>query len=159
MLRVRDLAFSLVILLLVPGIHYGVDSLIYSGQWYLAYSYIFMITIPATTIVICFLAKPKPFFISGVSLAFTLSLAACICSDILWPRHGNRGLDNFMGSFGALAGSLIALYYHKTSKKIYFKSYLVLGFLGATIGFVFVYQVSCNTVIYCGPLSLMYYTT
>lgn len=158
MLHLRDMTYGLLILALIPLLHYGVDKIIYSGLWGLKYDYLPIIIIPAACIMVCGLARPTPFFLTGICLAFSLALAISMLNDMVWPRHGHRGLDYLLGSFGASAGAIISLVYLKINKTKSISSYMLLGFIGALLGFIISQQAFCNTFIYCGPFSLMYYT-
>ncbi|QLC74261.1 hypothetical protein LPB260_26570 [Pseudomonas sp. LPB0260] len=158
MLHLRDMTYGLLILALIPLLHYGIDSTIYSGLWSLKYDYLPIFIIPAACIMACGLARPAPFFLTGICLAFSLTLAMSMLNDMIWPRHGHRGLDYLLGSLGASAGAIITLTYLKISKAKSISSYTLLGFTGTLLGFIISQQAFCNTVIYCGPFSLMYYT-
>lgn|GEM_PF-6078183 len=158
MLHVRDTAYALLILLLIPGLHYSTDSVVYSGLWNLKYEYISLLILPVACIIICCIARSTRFFITGVCLAFSLTLAISMLNDMIWPRHDLRGLDYLLGSLGTFVGAIISLIYLKTKNKKSINSYKLLGFIGALLGFIISQQAFCNTIIYCGPFSLMHYT-
>jgi len=158
MLHIRDLTYGLLILALIPLLHYGIDTISFSGLWSLKYDYLPIFIIPAACIMVCGLARPAPFFLTGICIAFSLTLAMSMLNDMVWPRHGHRGLDYLLGSLGTSAGAIISLTYLKIIKKKPISSYMLLGFTGALIGFIISQQAFCNIVIYCGPFSLIHYT-
>ena len=158
MLHLRDITYALLILLLIPGLHYAIDSVIYAGSWDLKYDYVSIFIIPVACIIACSLARPTPFFLTAICLAFSLTLAISMLNDMIWPRHGHKGLDYLLGSLGTAAGAIISLIYLKIKKTKPVNSYIFLGFTGAILGFIISQQIFCNTVIYCGPFSLMHYT-
>ena len=158
MFHLRDITYALLILLLVPGLHYAIDSVIYAGSWSLKYDYVSMFIIPVACIIACSLARPMPFFLMAICLAFSLTLAISMLNDMFWPRHDHRGLDYLLGSLGTAAGAISTLIYLKIKNTKPVNSYIFLGFTGAILGFIISQQTFCNTVIYCGPFSLMYYT-
>jgi hypothetical protein len=158
MIHQRDTIYGLLILLFIPALHYLVDSVFYAGLWRLKYEYIPMLIIPVACLIALSLTRPTPFFITGICIAFSLTLAISMINDIVWPRHGLRGLDYLLGSFGTSIGAIISLIYHKTKNIISMRTCTFLGFTGALLGFIIFQQAFCNTVIFCGPFSLMHYT-
>ena len=85
MFHLRDITYALLILLLVPGLHYAIDSVIYAGSWSLKYDYVSMFIIPVACIIACSLARPMPFFLTAICLAFSLTLAISMLNDMFWP--------------------------------------------------------------------------
>ena len=158
MIHLRDMLYGFLIVVLIPLLHYGVDNVIYSGLWDLKYDYLPLFITPAACIILCGSARPAPFFLTGICLAFSLTLAMSMLNDMAWPRHGHRGLDYLLGSIGAAAGAIISLTYMKIKKKPPISSYMLLGFTGTLLGFIMSQQAFCNTVIYCGPFSFLHYT-
>jgi len=158
MLHLRDITYALLILLLIPVLHYAIDSIIYAGAWSLRYDYVSIFIIPIVCVIACSLFRPTPFFLTAICLAFSLTLAISMLNDMIWPRHDHRGLDYLLGSLGTAAGAVISLIYLKIKETKSINSYVFLGFIGAMLGFVISQQTFCNTVIYCGPFSLMHHT-
>ena len=153
----RDLILSALILLAVPGLHYGIDLLIYDGAWSLKYDYLPLLISPITSIIIISFAKPGNFFLTGMAVSVLFTLAVCMYNDATWPRHGLRGLDSVIGSIGAFSVAGLFLIYAHYQKFAFTKKFLW-GFISATAGFIVFNQAICNTMIYCGPLSLIHYT-
>lgn len=154
--RLRDFSFSVFIVLLVPFFNYYFGSIHYIDLGLIG-NLSFSI-IPLTCLVICSLIKPQPFFLTGISLAFALSLIASLTHAAIWPLHGIIGLDYYLGSIGACFGALLALTYSKHKKHNATKPIALIGFVFTIVAFLVTQQYFCNTDLYCGPFSLIFYT-
>jgi len=158
MTRLRDLSYSILIATLAPVLHHLFDAIYYTDLWEYRYDYGAIILIPLTCLIICSITKPEPFFLTGVSLAFSLPLIAMFAYTIIWPVVDGRGLDYFLGSLGAFLGALLSLVYLKHKKSKAFAPAIWVGFTGTIAFYTLTQQYFCNTVLYCGPFSLIFYT-
>ncbi|MBD9398304.1 hypothetical protein [Pseudomonas sp. PDM11] len=158
MSRLRDFGYSLLIATLVPVLHHLFDAAYYTDLWVFRYDYIPIILIPLACLIICSIAKPEPFFLTGVSLAFSLPLIAMFAYTTIWPVVDGRGLDYFLGSLGAFLGALLSLAYLKHKKGKAFARAIWVGFTGTIAFYTLTQQYFCNTGFACGPFSLIFYT-
>lgn len=69
MLHLRDITYSLLILLLILGLHYGIDSIIYSGLWNLKYDYVSILIISGRLRYSLRSLQANPFFSNGHMLS------------------------------------------------------------------------------------------
>lgn len=154
--RLHDFSFSVIIVLLVPIFNYYFEPIQHINLG--ATGNLSFVIIPLTCVIICSIIKPVPFFLTGIGLAFALPLIATLAYTAIFPGHGIIGLDYYLGSIGACFGSLLALIYSKRKKYKATRSIGLLSFAFAIVAFFVTQQYFCNTVLYCGPFSLIFYT-
>lgn len=153
--RLRDFSFSAFIVLLVPFFNYYFGSIHYLNLGFignLSFS-----AIPLACLILCSIIKPEPFFLTGISLAFALALIATFIYVAIWPIHGIIGLDYYLGSIGACFGALLALIYSKHKKYKSTRLIALISFAYAMVAFLVTQQYFCNTYLYCGPFSWIFY--
>ncbi len=154
--RLRDLSFSVFIVILVPFFNYYFASIRHIDLG-IAGNLSFTV-IPLTCLIICSIIRPVPFFLTGIGLAFALPLIATLVYTAIFPLHGIIGLDYYLGSIGACFGALLALFYTKRKEEKSTTLNPLLSFAFTMVAFFVTQQYFCNTVLYCGPFSLIFYT-
>lgn len=135
-------ALAMLILVLIKG-----DAL-YIGVWY-------YLAVPIVVLGICAAFRLAPFFLFGTSLAIAISMLAVMSVNWRASRpEGLLGLGHLFslpGAFvGVIAGSFIA---RKLEVVNPFFAFL-LGVAGFGAGYFVNQLLVCNTVVWCGPLSL-----
>jgi hypothetical protein len=135
-------AFAMAAFVLIEG-----DAL-YIGLWY----YLF---VPFAILGLCAIIRPKPFFFFGASLALSITFISYLL--INWGASrpdGLLGLGHLFSLPGALIGVLIAASISKRHVFVGSPLATIVGFLGVSLGFLSNQLLVCNTVMWCGPLSL-----
>lgn len=119
---------------------------LYLGAWY-------YLAVPLTAITIGAITRAKPPFLLGTSLAVSVTLLVYALMNLSLARpEGLLALGHLFSLPGAAAGTLIGAFLsRRLSRPI---SVLALGFAGTLVGFFLNQLVVCNTVIWCGALSL-----
>jgi len=119
---------------------------LYMGGWY-------YFVVPIAAIAIGVMARAKPLFLLGTSLAASVTLLVYAAINLSLARpEGLLALGHLFSLPGAAAGTLIGAFLsRRLSRPI---SVLALGFTGTLVGFFLSQLVVCNTVMWCGALSL-----
>jgi uncharacterized membrane protein YGL010W len=119
---------------------------LYVGVWY-------YLVVPTAAIAIGVMARAKPLFLLGTSLAVSVTLLIYVAVSLSLARpEGLLALGHLFSLPGAAAGTLIGAFLaRRLSTPI---SVLALGFAGTLVGFFLNQLVVCNTVMWCGALSL-----
>lgn len=146
------LAFSITLTTYIIYLTLGLTSLI--NQTYPEYNTLHFFIFPSTTIAILAAAKLRPLYASGISFAYFISYALYIFIDIFWARD-MIGLDHWLAAPGALAGATVALLLLKKQKTPTQTRSFLFGLTGTLTGFLLTNAVFCNTLTYCGPISIL----
>jgi hypothetical protein len=151
-----DLALALIITLMMYGTSHSVDYIFFEEAYYPQYDHLHFIGLPLVTIAMLLAGKPLPLYITGVALAYFLSYTLYIVIDTIWPRD-MVGMDHWLAAPGALIGAIAALILLKKSRSPTQIKALAFGLTGTLTGFIVANEFFCNTVTYCGPLSVLFY--
>lgn len=143
--------------MIMPSIYYTAGIFFVEDNHYPKYDYLHFTIFPLTTILISLAGRPRPMYITGVALAFLITYALYIIIDTVWPRD-MAGLDHWLATPGAIIGSIASLVILKRQSNPTQHRALILGLAGVLIGFLATNELFCNTVTYCGPLSILFYT-
>lgn len=119
---------------------------LYVGTWY-------YLVVPTAAIAIGIMARAKPLFLLGTSLAVSVTLLVYAAVNLSLARpEGLLALGHLFSLPGAAVGTVIGAFLsRRLSRPI---SVLALGFAGTLVGFFLNQLVVCNTVMWCGALSL-----
>lgn len=144
--RQRDLLQAAALALPVPITVLTLGDPLFIGLWY-------YLVIPAFIIVTGLLMKAPPPYLTGASLTVAAAYLVYMMVNYTATRpEGLLGLGHLCsipgGSIGHLLGIVLARR-HAVAVPM-----LALGALGWGVGFFLNNLVVCNTVMYCGPLSL-----
>ena len=135
-------AFTVVLIVIVKG-----DAL-YLGLWY-------YFVVPVILLGPCTALRAKPLFLFGASLALSITLIFYMAVNWRAARpEGLLGLGHVSSLPGALLGAIIAavlLRRYVSASQVFA---LLAGFAGFIVGFFINQLLICNTVMWCGPLSL-----
>lgn len=109
--------------------------------------------VPITAIAIGVIAGAKPLFLLGTSLAVSVTLLGYVAINLSLARpDGLLALGHLLSLPGAAVGTLIGAFLsRRLSNQI---SVMALGFTGALVGFFLNQLFVCNTLMWCGALSL-----
>lgn len=136
------IAFAVVLIVMVKG-----DAL-YLGFWY-------YFVVPAVFLGLCAALHTKPFFLFGTSLALSITLISYVTVNWFSSRpEGLLGLGHVFSLPGAAAGGLVAAAHLRRYASAGPATALIVAFVGVSIGFFINQLLVCNTVMWCGPLSL-----
>jgi hypothetical protein len=141
-----DVALAVAISLLLPAVVLLLGDPIYIGIWY-------YFVVPAVALGLGAAFRVKPLFLSGVSLAVTVTLL--IYMSINWSAErpeGLLGLGHLFSLPGAGIGVMLGAVLSKQTE--YPLAGLLSGLLGLLSGFLVNQIVVCNTLMWCGPLSM-----
>lgn len=136
------IALAMVALVLIKG-----DAL-YLGLLY-------YIVVPIVFLGACAAFRPAPLFLFGTASAIAVSMIALMSVNWLANRpEGLLGLGHILslpGAFVVVLGTVFV-----TRKKQMIRPFVafLLGFVGCGSGYFINQLVVCNTVMWCGPLSL-----
>jgi len=136
------ISLAVIFLTLIKG-----DAL-YLGIWY-------YFTVPAVILSLCAAIRPAPFFLTGASLGIAITLL-CVMSVNWSSSHpeGLLGLGHVSSLPGAIIGVLLAAVTAKRKNITLPYTSLSMGLGGLLIGYLINQTVVCNTVMWCGPLSM-----
>lgn len=115
-------------------------------SWVTSYGYFTALT----CIVFCLIFKPHKGFLTGLAVAFAITVIIRAINISLVSLHG-PGVDYLLGLMGAIAGTVAVLIYSKFKHSQTAERGFALGCAGALGGYFLSMFISCNTVIYCGP--------
>ena len=146
--RSNDIFLSALISLAVIFVTLIKGDALYLGTWY-------YFAVPAIILSLCAAIRPAPLFLTGASLGIAITLL-CVMS-VNWSSsqpEGLLGLGHVSSLPGAIIGVLLAAV--KAKKKHITLPYtsLSIGLGGLLIGYLINQIVVCNTVMWCGPLSM-----
>lgn len=146
--RSDDMFLAVFISLLVIFLSWIKGDALYLGIWY-------YITVPAVILSLCAVIRPAPLFLTGASLGIAITLL-CVMS-VNWSSsrpEGLLGLGHVFSLPGAIVGVLLAAVAAKKNHvRLYYIS-LLMGLGGLLVGYLINQVVVCNTVMWCGLLSI-----
>ncbi len=133
---------ALVFLVLIKG-----DPL-YLGVWY-------YLAVPVIIVGTCAAFRVAPLFLLGSSFAIAITFLSIMSVNWRAARpEGLLGLGHLFSLPGAFVGVLIAMAIVKRKATITVFAAFLFGFVGLLAGYFINQLVVCNTVMWCGPLSL-----
>ncbi|MFT3959834.1 hypothetical protein [Propionivibrio sp.] len=147
-MRVLDIcvASAIAIVMVIAVILRG-DAL-YLGLWY-------YIAVPTLILGVCIAIRPAPLFLSGTAVVIAASMVALMAVN--WTQSSPEGLLG-LGHIFSLPGAVIAtvIVASVARKKCLSQpiALFLLGLGGYGTGYFLNQLVVCNTVMWCGPLSL-----
>jgi hypothetical protein len=124
------------------------DDALYLGLWY-------YVAVPIGVLGICAAFQLAPFFLFGTSFAVASSMLAVMSVNWTASRpEGLLGLGHLFSLPGAFVGAIAAAFI--TRKRQVANPFLafLLGVAGFGTGYFLNQLLICNTVMWCGPLSL-----
>ena len=144
--RSLDTTLATTLALSLSAVVLFVGDPLYVGLWY-------YLVVPAVALGLAAALRAKPLFLSGTSLALTITLLAYM--PINWRAvrpEGLLGLGHLCSLPGAGVGIVLGAFLAKRVQHPLIVA--VLGFLGLLSGFFINQLIVCNTVMWCGPLSM-----
>ena len=146
--RSNDIFLAALISLLVIFITITKGDALYLGVWY-------YLTVPAIILTLCAAIRPAPLFLTGASLGIAITML-CVMSVNWNSSHpeGLLGLGHVSSLPGAIVGVLLAaVTAKKKSINLPYTSFSM-GLCGLLVGYFINQTIVCNTVMWCGPLSM-----
>lgn len=147
-LRVNDIFLAVVLSLAVVWLAFVKGDALYLGIWY-------YFAVPIVILGACAALRPTPLFLTGTSFGIAITLL-CVMS-INWGAsrpEGLLGLGHVFSLPGAIIGAVLAASLAKRKFENKPFTALLLGLSSLLIGYFMNQVVICNTVMWCGPLSL-----
>lgn len=146
--RSLDVSFAIALALVMVTLVLIKGDPLYIGVWY-------YIAVPAITLGLCSTFRPAPLFLSGVASAITLSMLALM--SINWSAERPEGLLG-LGHVFSLPFAIIvvlgsAFFIRKKQISRPHTAFLV-GLIGFGGGYFVNQLLVCNTLMWCGSLSL-----
>jgi hypothetical protein len=136
-----------VALAMVSFVLFKGDAL-YLGLWY-------YLAVPIAVLSICAAFRLAPYFLFGTASAIAISMLAVMSINWRASRpEGLLGLGHVFSLPGALVGAMAVAF---VARKLRIANPLVaflFGLAGFGVGYFFNQILVCNTVMWCGPLSL-----
>ena len=146
--RALDAVLAAVVSLTVILIVIVKGDALYLGLWY-------YFVVPAVLLGLSAALRAKPLFLLGASLAISITLIVYMTVNWRAARpEGLLGLGHIFSLPGAAVGALIAVVLLRRHTSAGSALALVFGFAGVAVGFLINQLLVCNTVMWCGPLSL-----
>jgi len=135
-------ALAMVIVVLLKG-----DAL-YVGLWY-------YLVVPIVVLGVCAAFQLTPFFLFGTASAIAISMLTVMSVNWRASRpEGLLGLGHIFSLPGAFIGAGAAAFVARKLNVVNPYLAFVLGLVGFGIGYFLNQLLVCNTVMWCGPLSL-----
>lgn len=146
--RALDVSLAIVIALAMVALVAVKGDALYLGLWY-------YIAVPVIVLGVCAAIRPAPLFLSGVELAIAISMLALM--SVNWGAVRPEGLLG-LGHIFSLPGAFVvvvttAFVARKLQIVRPFPAFL-LGLGGCGGGYFLNQLLVCNTVMWCGPISL-----
>ena len=146
--KIQDLLVAVFVCLVVVASVLIAGNSLYIGIWY--YFAVFF-----TTICIASFFKPVPFFQTGAAIGIAIIFLAYL--HINWSSsrpEGLLGLGHLFSLPGAAIGLIISANTLKRTNTKVFEIGFLFGLLGILIGFFINQLLVCNTLMWCGFLSI-----
>ena len=135
-------AFSVLLIVSVFG-----DAL-YVGTWY-------YIVVPAVAALLFWPFKPPPLYRLGISFGLLITFVTYLCINYFSARpEGLLGLGHLFSLPGAAVGIVISAYLANRSPRLTLQGAFIMGLAGILSGFFINQLIVCNTVMWCGVLSV-----
>lgn len=146
--RSLDAVLAVVVSLAVILIVIVKGDALYVGLWY--YS-----VVPVVLLGLCAALRAKALFLFGASLALSMTFIFYMVANWHASRpEGLLALGHLFSLPGAVVGALIAAVLLRRHASTGPAFALIIGFAGIVVGFFINQLLVCNTVMWCGPLSL-----
>ncbi|MGA4321772.1 hypothetical protein [Ectopseudomonas hydrolytica] len=146
--RSNDILLAAIVSLAVVWLALINGDALYLGIWY-------YFAVPIVILGACAALNPAPLFLTGTSLGIAISLL-CVMS-VNWGASRPEGLLG-LGHLFSLPGAIISAILTASLVKRKFGNRplmaLSLGLSGLLIGYFINQIIVCNSVMWCGPLSL-----
>jgi hypothetical protein len=144
--RTLDATLAATVALCLSVVALFVGDPLYVGFWY-------YLVVPAVALGLAAAFRAKPLFLFGTSLAVTITLIAYM--SINWRATRPEGLLA-LGHLCSLPGAGVGIVLGALSAKRVQRPIVVLllSLLGLLSGFFINQLIVCNTVMWCGPLSM-----
>ena len=137
-------SLAVILIVIVKG-----DAL-YVGIWYYA-------VVPAVVLGLCAALRVNALFLLGASLALAVTFISYLAINWNAARpEGLLALGHLFSLPGAVAGALIAAALLRALTSRVAILALFVGFVGVILGFFANQLLVCNTVMWCGSLSLSF---
>lgn len=146
--RIHDTYFSISLLSVVILLVLILGDAMYIGIWY-------YLAIPIAALLIAWGFKSPPLFQTGAVLG--LSVTFLIYLSLNWSAErpeGLLGLGHLFSLPGAAIGLVLSAYIVKIRSIVGVLVGFTMGLLGVLAGFFINQVVVCNTVMWCGVLSV-----
>jgi hypothetical protein len=146
--RTLDFSLALTIAAAVLAFVAFKGDALYLGNWY-------YIAVPLITLGVCAAIRPAPLFLSGVELAIASSMIALMSVNWRAARpDGLLGLGHIFSLPGAFIGVVATAYVARKLQIVRPFGAFLLGLGGFGGGYLLNHLLLCNTVMWCGPMSL-----
>lgn len=144
--RRLDATLAIAVSLVLPTVVLLLGDPIYAGLWY-------YLAVPAVALGLAACFRTKPLFLLGSSLAVAVTFAAYMSVNWRAARpEGLLALGHLFSLPGAAVGMLLGAVLARRLRHP--AAILLSGMLGLLGGFFVNQLVVCNTVVWCGPLSM-----
>ncbi|WP_233080872.1 hypothetical protein [Rheinheimera soli] len=118
------------------------------GLWY-------YVAVPVAAALLVWPFKPRPLFLFGVSIGLDITFAVYLCINYFSNQpEGLLGLGHLFSLPGAALGLIICAFLMRRGFGTTIWAALLLGIVGTLLGFIINQLVVCNTVMWCGPLTV-----
>lgn len=116
-------------------------------------TYLYPVIAPIVALEVCSWAKPRKFYLAGVAITVYLTLLGYL--SINWLSTNPDGFL-VVGHLLSLTGLVIGSIVLSTQDRPAYgpAATLLLGAMSASVGFLLAQGIVCNTVMYCGALSI-----
>ena len=146
--RILDTTLAIATALALVGLIILKSDALYVGLWY-------YIAVPVVILGACTALRPAPLFLFGAASATAISMLAVM--SINWNAtrpEGLLGLGHLFSLPGAFIGVLVTAIVARKKAATHPFVLFLFGFGGLLVGYILNQLVVCNTVMWCGPLSL-----
>lgn len=146
--RTLDVSLAIAVALAMVALVAFKGDALYLGLWY-------YIAVPVVVLGACATIRPAPLFLSGAELAIAISMLALMSVNWCADRpEGLLGLGHIFSMPGAFIVVVTTAFVTKKMQIVRPFPAFLLGLGGCGGGYFLNQQVVCNTVIWCGPMSL-----
>ena len=147
--RSNDILLAAILSLAIVWFVFLNGDALYLGIWY-------YFAVPIVILGACAALRPPPLFLTGTSLGIAISLL-CVMS-VNWGASRPEGLLG-LGHIFSLPGAIISVLFAASMARKKFAELpytaLSLGLGGLLIGYLINQIIVCNSVMSCGPLSML----
>jgi hypothetical protein len=147
-IRALDISLAIAVALAMVALVVFKGDALYLGLWY-------YITVPLVILGVCAAIRPAPLFLSGVGLAIAISMLVLMSVNWRAARpEGLLGLGHIFSLPGAIVVVVAAALRARNLQIVRPFPAFLLGFGGYGGGYFMNQLLVCNTVMWCGPMSL-----
>jgi hypothetical protein len=149
--RTVDFLLSIITTLFIVMLVAVNGDALYIGAWY-------YIVVPLIIFAACSIFRPAPLFLFGTAIAIAISMFAYLYINRSSSRpEGLLGLGHLLSLPGAFVVVLVAASFVRKKQIAHPFIAFLFGFIGYGVGFFINQLLICNTLMWCGLLSLEYY--